>query len=81
MPVLLVQTVQMQFLDKDIDVSVAVQRHVPVVVETVQFLDMVIVVPVAVRHVPVVVQTVQFLNKVVAVPVVVATGAVTREGR
>ena len=43
---------------------VAVQRHVPMVVETVQFLDKVIDVPVAVqRHVPMVVETVQFLDK------------------
>ena len=45
----------MQFLDKVIDVFVAVQRHVPKVVETVQFLDKIIDVPVAVqRHVPMV---------------------------
>ena len=72
MPVLLVQTVQMQFLDKVIDVSVSVQRHVPMVVETVQFLDMVIDVPVAVqRHVPMVFEAAQFLDKVIDVLVAV----------
>ena len=71
-PFLLVQTVQMQFLDKVIDVPVAVQQHVPKVVETVQFLDKVIDVPVAVQqHVPKVVETVQFLDKVIDVPVAV----------
>ena len=41
-----------------IDVHVALQRHVPMVVETVLFWDMVIYVPVALqRHVPMVVET------------------------
>ena len=58
----------MEFLDKVIDVPVAVQRHVPMVFDAVQFLDKVIDVPVAVqRHVPMVVLTVQFFEKVIDV--------------
>ena len=72
MPVLLVQTVQMQFLDRVIVVPVAVQRHVPMVFDAVQFLDKVIDVPVAAqRHVPMVFEAVQFLGKVIDVPVAV----------
>ena len=62
----------MQFLDQVIDVFVEVQRHEPMVFETVQFLDKFIDVPVAVqRHVPMVFEAVQFPDKVIDVPVAV----------
>ena len=61
-----------QFLDKVIDVSVAVQRHVSMVFEvvlTVQFLDKVIDVSVAVqRHVSMVLQTVLSRTRMLTCP-------------
>ena len=68
-----------QFLDKVIDVPVAMQRHVPMVFEvvlTVQFLDKVVYVPVAVqRHVSMVLETVLFSDKDADMPVLCTTGA------
>ena len=68
-----------QFLDKVIDVPVAMQRHVPMVFEvvlTVQFLDKVTDVSVAVqRRVSMVLETLLFSDKGADVPVLCTTGA------